>query len=577
MSPSTSQNHNLHSRFELRAILETSRLLAESHNIDFVLNNLLLITMGKLMIGRGLILLFKPKKNLYSVVKSKGRAALSEGESVVFEHFDEAIKHSVIVCPHNDISIPELFKNDDNYTLFNLQTRNNHIGFLCLGSKGDKKPLSKQETDFVEGLAIISAVAIANSRMFAELKHTNRRLDHKVYELNTLLDLSKDFNQMVKQEQIVRIFKFAMLGQMLIRRFFLVMEQNNERCLVATNNIKGSLNKKEIDTLFSQIANPVNVDKKLREELPFLKYEEIHALIPLYFQDQKMAVIGIGKRANNNPYSKADFKFLQSLGNLALLSIQKTLLLEERFEKERLEEELNIAKSIQQGLLPHPIPMHPALDIAAQNVSSEQVGGDYFDIVETPAKNMLFAIGDVTGKGTPAALLMANLQAILHVLLSVDISLEEATGRMNDVIYQNTPSDKFITFFWGIFDPQNFQFSYVNAGHNPPLYFKNTRSECELLEEGGLILGAISTLTSYEKSTITLENDDLIVFYTDGITEALNPGETEEYGEERLIRCINEHKNETSQQILDAVINDVKRYSGNIQYDDITVIVLKVK
>ena len=577
MSPDSAQTTDRHSRFELRTLLETSRMLAESHDMDFVLNNLLLITMGKLLVSRGMVLLFQPAKNKYRVSKAKGKHCLQEGETVVFDDVEQIQKKSVIQCATDEFSIPELIKDDNSCTLFNLQTRSNHIGFLCLGSKGNNSALKQHEIEFIESLSIISSVAIANSRMFTELKRINRSLDRKVYELNNLLDLSKDFNRMVDREEIVRVFKFAMLGQLLIRRFFFLLEQDGKPEMVTTNSIKGTLNKKGINNLFSLGPDVVYVDDELREKMPFLQQNEIKALISLYFQDEKMAVVGIGARANNEAYNESDLNFLQSLGNLALLSIQKTLLLEERIEKERLEEELNIAKNIQRGLLPHPIPTHPKLDIAAQNVPSQQVGGDYFDILETPAGNLLFAIADVTGKGTPAALLMANIQAMLHVLLPVDISLKEATGRINDMIYQNTPSDKFVTFFWGVFDAETMQFEYVNAGHNPPLLFKQGVSTYQKLEEGGLILGAMPTMAEYSDDSAALESGDLLVFYTDGVTEAMNETQTEEYEEERLIKCIQAHRNQSSTEIMQAIVDDVNKFSADIQYDDITLIVIKVK
>lgn len=576
MDSTTSPTQEQHSRFELRTVLETSRLLAESHDMDFVLNNLLLITMGKLMVTRGMVLLFQPTDGTYIVSRAKGRSCISEGETVTFHNMEAAQRKSVIHCADDPLEIPRLIEGDDSCTLFNLQTRSNHIGFLCLGSKGNGSPLLQHEIEFIESLVIISSVAIANSRMFTELKRINRSLDRKVYELNTLLDLSKDFNRMVDRHEITRVFKFAMLGQMLIRKFFFILEQDGRRSLAATNSIRGSLKKTETDLLFSLNEDIIHVDDALREQVPFLEQNEIKALISLYFQDKKMALVGIGARATNEPYSESDFNFLQSLGNLALLSIQKTLLLEERIEKERLEEELNIAKNIQQGLLPHPIPEHPKLDIAAKNVPSQQVGGDYFDILITPQERLLFAIADVTGKGTPAALLMANLQAMLHVLLPIDIKLMDATGRINDMIYRNTPSDKFVTFFWGIFDPANDTFGYVNAGHNPPLLFKKDRDNCIELHEGGLILGAMPTATPYQYASVSLSKGDLLVFYTDGVTEAMNIDQTEEYEEARLIQCIKKYQNNTASEIMQAVIDDVNEFSNHIQYDDITLIVIKM-
>lgn len=575
MSSSSIQNEDRHSRFELKTILETSRMLIESQDMDFVLNNLLLITMGKLMVSRGMILIYQPGSDHYIVSKSKGRNCPPEGQILTFDWDEEVKEQSVIRCGSDDFEMPEAIGWEDHCTLFNLQTSNNHIGFLCLGPKGNKQPLSEHEIEFIESLTIISSVAIANSRMFTELRRINRMLDRKVYELNTLFDLSKDFNIMVDREEIIRIFKFAMLGQMLIRKFFFVLENEGERKVVASSGIQGNLTVEEIDELFALEKDLIEVDEKLGKAIPFLKNNKIKAVIGLQFQSEKIALVGVGARATEEEYSPSDYNFLRSLGNLAVLSIQKTFLLEERIEKERIEEELLIAKSIQQGLLPDPVPESDQLDIAARNISSHQVGGDYFDILKTPSGQLLFAIGDVTGKGIPAALLMANLQAMLHVLLPIDISLSDASAQINNIIYQNTPSDKFITFFWGIFDPDSFDFRFVNAGHNPPLLFRENQEEPKELEEGGLILGAMS-MTPYTEQNITLRTGDLLVFYTDGVTEALNEDETEEFGKERLLDCIKNNRNSTAEEVQRNIIEEVLKFSKGKQYDDITLIVIKV-
>ena len=576
MSSSSNKHEAGHSRFELKTLLETSRMLIESQDMDFVLNNLLLITMGKLMVSKGMIILYQPGADNYIISKSKGRNCPEEGQTISFDWDEEIEEQSVIQCGVDDFEMPELIEGDQHCTFFNLQTSNEHIGFLCLGSKGNKQPLNQHEIEFVESLSIISSVAIANSRMFTELRRINRMLDRKVYELNTLFDLSKDFNILVDREEIIRIFKFAMLGQMLIRKFFFVLKHEDEHKMMAASGISGKLSDDEMQQLFSLDDDLTEVDETLKKKIPFLAENKIKALIGLQFQSERVALVGVGARANEEEYSTSDYNFLQSLGNLAVLSIQKTYLLEERIEKERMEEELNIAKGIQKGLLPDPIPKSDELNIAATNISSYQVGGDYYDILEAPEDRLLFAIGDVTGKGMPAALLMANLQAMLHVLLPVDISLAEATGQINDIIYQNTPSDKFITFFWGIFNPENYQFHFVNAGHNPPVLLRSGSNEVEELTEGGLILGAMSTMTPYEDQTITLSKDDLLVFYTDGVTEAKNEDNTDEYGEERLFDCIEKHRDMSSQKIQEAIIKDVKSYSKDIQFDDVTIIVLKV-
>jgi len=561
-----------HSRFELRTLLETSRLLIESQDPDFVLNNLLLITMGKLLVTKGMILIFKPGENVYYASRSKGRGWLKEDDETPIDFTDEDLETSVL---HGEkyASVFEQIGIEKESILFNLKTTNHHIGFLCLGPKGNKQELTEREIEFIESLTIISSVAIANSRMFKEMRHINRRLDRKVHDLNTLLELSKDFNLMVDRDEIARVFKFAMLGQMLIRTFFFALDVDDEKSIVSISGIKEEPSKEDLDKLF-ELDDVTHISEN--SDCEFLNENNIRLVIGLKFQNEKIGVVGVGLRGNKQEYGPEEVNFLQSLGNLALLTIQKSLLLDERLQKQRMEEELNLAKNIQIGLLPDPLPEIDRFDLAAINISSRQVGGDYFDFIETPEKNHLVAIADVTGKGVPASLLMANLQSMLHALAPIDVTMSEATGSINDIIYNNTPPDKFITFFWGIISDNGTKFKYVNAGHDPPILFRKGSDVPVLLEEGGVILGAMPTMMPYESAEIDLRPGDLIVFFTDGVTEAMNPEQTEEYETERLKECIRKNRDKTAQEIQDAIIKDINAFSNNIQYDDITTIVLKV-
>lgn len=560
------------SRFELRTLLETSRLLIESQDPDFVLNNLLLITMGKLLIPKAMILIHKPGDGAYYVSKSKGRNWLVEGTNINVS-FDRKIIDKAVINGEENLEIFEAFEIESDSILFNLKTSNHHLGFLCLGPKGNKNSITNSEIEFIESLCIISSVAIANSRMFKELRLINRRLDRKVHDLNTLLELSKDFNLMVDREEIAKVFKFAMLGQMLIRTFFFALDIDGIREMVSISGIKDLPSNDDLNQLFG-MADITRIDE--HHTCKFVQENNIELVIGLRFQNKKIGVVGVGARATKEGYGHAEINFLQSLGNLALLTIQKTLLLEEQIVKKRLEEELNLAKTIQEGLLPNPIPNIPGFDIAAINVSSRQVGGDYFEILKLEDKGHLLAIADVTGKGIPAALLMANLQSMLHALAPLSVSLEEASSRINDIIHDNTPSDKFITFFWGKISSDGKKFKYTNAGHNPPMVFKKDEIEPTLLEEGGIILGAMPSLMPYKSAEYIFEKGDTLLFFTDGVTEAMSIDQSKEYEEERLIECVNQNRNKDANGLMNAIIDDVNMFTNNIQHDDITLIVLKV-
>jgi phosphoserine phosphatase RsbU/P len=563
-----------HARFELKTLLDTSRMLIESHDLDFVLNNLLLISMGKLFCTKSAILLWNASKGYYEVSKNKGKTGLQEAQPIHLELSAKLRNQSVIYSARdNDGSLPAIFVENELCVLFNLRTSAEHIGYLCMGAKANREEFSHRELEFIENLVNISAVAVANSVLVRQLKNTNLQLDRRVQEIHTLFDLSKEFNANVDLEPILKIFKFALLGQMFIRTFFFLLERKGEAPqVVVQSGMKSPISEDEMCQLLSLKHTVTRTTDSHRQRFNCVSTNQIEALIRLDLQDD-VAILGVGKRATNEIYEPSDFNFLSSLGNLAMLSIQKTYLLEERIENQRIEEELSIARTIQEKLLPNPIKIFHKLDVAAMNVSSQQVGGDYFEILEHD-NHLYLAIADVTGKGIPASLLMANLQAMLHVLTPVNDSLALATGKINDIIYKNTPSDKFISFFWGWYDSDTEEFHYVNAGHNPPFLIRDGINNPILLSDGGILLGAMPTISPYKSAHIKLQKNDVIVMYTDGVTEAMDPMD-QEYGENRLFDCLIKHRTQDASGIMDAIVEDVKVFTNNNYSDDITMLVLK--
>jgi sigma-B regulation protein RsbU (phosphoserine phosphatase) len=232
-----------------------------------------------------------------------------------------------------------------------------------------------------------------------------------------------------------------------------------------------------------------------------------------------------------------------------------------------------VAKSIQKKLLPREIVQIQGYDTWGINNSSKEVGGDYFDIIPVSPQRFALAIGDVSGKSVPAALIMANLQAGLRTIISENPHLDQVVGKLNTLIYHNTDLDKYITFFIGVLDAESHEFTYVNAGHNPPLFI-DSKNNFHLLEEGGIILGMMPDFI-YKVGKIKFKADDVLVCYTDGVNEALNL-EEEEFGEERLKELIIKHRELDSQQLSDKIIEEIYRFSEGVpQYDDITLLMTK--
>jgi sigma-B regulation protein RsbU (phosphoserine phosphatase) len=362
------------------------------------------------------------------------------------------------------------------------------------------------------------------------------------------------------------------MGQMGIRSFYLAIERNQQLEIICDNALKVVPKQAELRDIFTMEEAVIHVDD--RPNAPaVLRTNGMSLVLQLRLQDQRVASLCLGNRLRSEAYDKASIDFLISLGSLVLMSVQKTYLIEARVEKERMEKELDLARKIQHALLPSQLPDMSPVQISARNIPSRQVGGDYYDVIQIGDKRFLIAIADVTGKGVPASLIMANIQAMVHMLAPLDMPLEEKTSRINEVIYQNTPSDTFVTFFWGVIDCATLDLEYVNAGHNPPLLFSNINDQLVELNKGGLILGALPTMVPYVSDRVQLSFGDQLILFTDGITEAMNASE-EEFGEDRLISIVRNHRPSTAEEISDAIIEAIDTHCKGAYSDDVTLVTM---
>jgi sigma-B regulation protein RsbU (phosphoserine phosphatase) len=242
-------------------------------------------------------------------------------------------------------------------------------------------------------------------------------------------------------------------------------------------------------------------------------------------------------------------------------------------EKQAIERDLETARVIQKNLLPHEIIQPEGYEIAAYSESAKQVGGDYFDLLTTEDNETIFAMGDVSGKGITASLLVANSQAYLKSISKQNLPITEASALLNDLVAESTVSGTYITFFWGRLNSKR-ELTYVNAGHNPPLLVRN--GELTKLEKGGLILGMMKTMMPYESETIQLQSGDYIIVFTDGVTEAMNSAE-EEYSDEKLEELCKSLNSQSAEEAKELILADVKKFTAGFeQSDDLTLMVIKV-
>jgi serine phosphatase RsbU (regulator of sigma subunit) len=319
------------------------------------------------------------------------------------------------------------------------------------------------------------------------------------------------------------------------------------------------------------------------DEESWLNERKIIMILPLQTRTQLVGFIGLGFKSDREEFNAEECGMLMSIASQVAVAAENLQLLEENIEKQRLEKELGMARRVQQGLLPGRIPDAPGLDIAARSKFCLEVAGDYYDIINIDGRYTVIAIGDVSGKGAAAALLMSNIQASFRIAADIgfqvsdpdrDINVSNVVSRINDLIHSNTAPDQFITFFAGIFDSENKTFSYVNAGHNPPMILRSTGG-IEMMDKGGLLLGVMPNV-AYEQDTVNLQTNDLLFLYTDGVSEAENAN-GEMYGEERIQAVISEYKNQEPDMILSKLEEEVQDFIAEVPLsDDFTTLIAKV-
>jgi sigma-B regulation protein RsbU (phosphoserine phosphatase) len=265
---------------------------------------------------------------------------------------------------------------------------------------------------------------------------------------------------------------------------------------------------------------------------------------------------------------------LSVLSNQMVTALTNARLYVDSLERVRLQEEVSMARQIQLDLLPAEPPRHAHMAISAHSTPSRTVGGDFYDFIETREGRIGMVIADASGKGMPAALMIAQIQAIMHSEINNGNPVANILTSMNSQMFRSSSSEKYVTLFYGELDAATGDFHYSNAGHNYPALLRSDGT-LELLQTGGAIIGALPDM-SYESTRISLKPNDVLFFFTDGLSEAMNEKE-EEFTEQRIYDLICEHRKKDPQAIIDSVLEEVRKFDPTYPpRDDTTIVALKM-
>jgi sigma-B regulation protein RsbU (phosphoserine phosphatase) len=295
--------------------------------------------------------------------------------------------------------------------------------------------------------------------------------------------------------------------------------------------------------------------------------------VPMLLKGKMIGLITVFNKRTPAGFTNDDQRLLGIIAAQSAHVVENARLYHEEQALIHLQEEMKLAYEIQADLLPKSQPEINGYRIAGKSIPAKEVGGDYYDFITIDDNHFAFCLGDISGKGIPAALLMANLQATLRGQTSFGKSCKDRIFFTNNMLFHSTAAGKFATLFYGILDLESNQITYCNAGHNNPFLIA-ADGQMTNLSTGGIIVG-IMPGAQYDESTIAINPGELLVLFSDGITEAINSAE-EEFGDGRLTEIVLNNRKESAEKIIDIIFKEVKSFIGSSpQMDDMTLVVIK--
>jgi len=295
--------------------------------------------------------------------------------------------------------------------------------------------------------------------------------------------------------------------------------------------------------------------------------------VPLMVKSELKGVLVAYNKKGQAGFTDDDQRLLAIIAMQSAQVVENARLYEEQQAYIRMQEEVRLASIIQRDLLPKAAPQITGYDLAGKSIPAQMVGGDYFDFIAMGADHLAVCLGDVSGKGLGAALLMANLQATLRGQSLHEIPVKDRLTRSNELLYRSTDPEKFATLFYGVLDLQHHTLTFSNAGHENPFLFKRGGDVLRLVA-GGTVLGVLDQFP-YEEEVVPVDPGDVLVVFSDGITEAFDL-EDQQFGERRLEEVIRSCMPEPAEAIIGKIVAAVREYAGDApQADDLTLVVMK--
>jgi len=407
---------------------------------------------------------------------------------------------------------------------------------------------------------------------FPHIQNLERELHLRQLQVQRLLQITQAINNNVAAEDLFGMYRVFLRKELRLNRMALMVRSsaNDNAWLIAASLGLEDIEIPTIDlgTELQHFTRPAVLEEE--DESFFSHFEYI---VPVLHKERPIAYILIGEfEDQEDMYERV--QIITTITNVIAVAIENKRLFRRQIEQERLEADMDLGAKVQKMLIPERFPMREEYEISTIYQPKLGVGGDYIDFKEFNDGKLVFCIGDFTGKGVSAALLMANFQANFHTLITKRSSLYDFVSDINKAVYKITNGERFVTFFVAEYDIETNELSYVNAGHPPPVLVHE--NGIKLLTEGTLVLGSIDELPMLEVGKIDVPDQALILTYTDGLTDLQNiAGET--YEEEILYRFMRRQHGRSAKAVNNALVRELNDFRQNNEFpDDLTVLTCRI-
>ncbi|MGE5796492.1 MAG: GAF domain-containing SpoIIE family protein phosphatase [Ignavibacteria bacterium] len=426
------------------------------------------------------------------------------------------------------------------------------------------------------------------------LEEENRRLRAAVEELSILNDIATAITSTQSIEQIIELIvkkcvKYLKVEQGAVMLLDEKDQQNPFHTMIRKQDSISNLLPFRLDAQLTgwmlKNKNPLMINNfesdprfnfvsRLNQSLNEKNFPVKSLLsVPMLLKGKLIGLLTVFNKHTLTGFTNDDQRLLGIIAAQSAHVVENARLYHEEQALIHLQEEMKLAYEIQVDLLPKSQPEIKGYQIAGKSIPAKEVGGDYFDFISIDDNHLAFCVGDISGKGIPAALLMANLQATLRGQTSFGKSCKDCIFFTNNMLFHSTASNKFATLFYAILNSETNQITYCNAGHNNP-YLIAADGKMTKLSVGGIIVGIMAE-AQYDESIIDINPGEFLILFSDGITEAMNSAE-EEFGDKRLTDIVLNNRKESVENIIDIIFREVKLFVGNSpQMDDMTVVIVK--